>query len=199
MVQFHFQYIFVGRFDCIQCTVLTFCLPANVHIVFICIIAGAVSMLPTQGCVHDICPRECIKTKCPWAVFPCVLVNMATVVHIFWYRPCCHCQWIPRNTRCVKFIKNYIPIEGWTLTVLESIRPWKGWEIAPYLLGCRCVIVICYCHSPLFIIKTTPPIKVKKLTNYIRWESLWYWQPLLPWQWHRQRQEQTLKKKVFIY
>ena len=38
---------------------------ANVHIVPICIFAGALSMLPVRRFDPDICPRECIKKYCP--------------------------------------------------------------------------------------------------------------------------------------
>ena len=41
------------------------CLPTNVNILLICIIAGALSMFSMWGCVPDIRPRECIKKYCP--------------------------------------------------------------------------------------------------------------------------------------
>ena len=41
-----------------RANLMTFCLPANVYIVPICIIAGALSMFSVQGCVPDILPRE---------------------------------------------------------------------------------------------------------------------------------------------
>ena len=39
--------------------VMPFCLPANVYIEFICIIAGTLSMFSARGCVPDIRHREC--------------------------------------------------------------------------------------------------------------------------------------------
>ena len=45
---------------------LAFCVLANVYIVPICIIDGALSMFSKQGCVPDIRPRECIKKYCPY-------------------------------------------------------------------------------------------------------------------------------------
>ena len=43
-----------------------FCLLANVYIVPICIIDGALSMFSKRGSVPDIRPRECIKKYCPY-------------------------------------------------------------------------------------------------------------------------------------
>ena len=45
--------------------VMLFCLPANVYIEFICIIAGTLSMFSARGCVPDIRPRECTGKYCP--------------------------------------------------------------------------------------------------------------------------------------
>ena len=47
------------------CIVLAFCVLANVYIVQICIIDGALSMFSKRGYVPDIRPRECIKKYCP--------------------------------------------------------------------------------------------------------------------------------------
>ena len=44
---------------------LAFCVLANVYIVQICIIDGALSMFSKRGYVPDIRPRECIKKYCP--------------------------------------------------------------------------------------------------------------------------------------
>ena len=72
---------------------LAFCVLANVYIVQICIIDGALSMFSKREFVPDIRPRKCIEKYCPEVGISQYTPKGASVSeqegHVIQYHPCC--------------------------------------------------------------------------------------------------------------
>ena len=101
-----------------------------------------------QGCVPDICPRECIKNT-----VPSTLPREQGVYWILWSLKIMtynRSSMLPVNT------KKYIPTVQWILTVLKPILPWWWWEnvsshfclLWGYRMHCNALLV---CNWSLFV------------------------------------------------